>query len=1068
MKKLIAFTLSLLLITLSCFVPVAFAEGENTEALLGTTFTRITLGDKSFTAGTARDITFTVPETGNYALFINKEDTAENAYSAVFTQSAAVAGKDSDYSVTLGGTDKDAKGHKYNYTRVGATPTQKSGSVYLYKGTCTLSLTALNNTSIKYMDLRGTDIIVGDGKTGILPTDYYEYSSVTAANHVNGEISKGKALSEGYTYFNLPNGLTTTRQFHLESGRTATYNLNITKAQNYRISLRSAGFVWISNPSGTADLSFTAALGNLTVYKSPIETINLTAQSNNGKDTWNDLGVFALPEGITPLKITTTRGRYIYDICIEATTEPIAADATVLPAPVETAHINAGEGVSLTNDYFTLENGESVSFTFQAAGDRPLDIFLSGLKTNGESVNYSCKLDENEPVFGTLSGFHKLLENQVVSAGRHTVTLTNTSETALLCPVSFTIADAENEDTTLSAYKPVPVSADTLITPVPLNATHVTYGKIAFAENRYQILGGGSITFRVDIKKAGYYTFYANMRAAQGTTKVYLNGDTDISNFMYDDLSYAHNNEAASANHLDRKLTKGLVYLEPGEHSVTISATNLAEINSLSVRKSDGSVSTDITEETVIPAWDFSSCKNVQASWYFPTQYYQKQSEGVTAYSRGAYDNMRNVIVHQSAQYTYMVNAEETGYYDFSAYFTSSNNTVEFLFSVDGIESCYAVGTPNKAVGEAVSTAPMYLKKGYHEITISRTTRTYTAGTARVYGFSFRKSANSYALASETETMVEASFPEAVTGTVYVALYKGNRLVGAGTKGADGIQNIMMTVQNTEIPDRIRVFAWNNFKPLTEAIDITNIETKQINLYLMGDSVCVGYGDAAFPQQGWGVYIGSHLSDDINVVNRAVGGTSTKTYQTAGYWDAVKKAIEPGDYVIINFGLNDFYNISETGKGTTIDQYKENLTMYCNTILEKGATPILISTIPECKETYTSLISRANAMETVANAVGVTFLNLNATLNAEWLFDENGKYDADKTLETFHYYYLSEPAFKRLEQEWGKTVSDGKWEYIQTTPDRTHPNEDGAEYIAATIARLLSETNNPLTKYLVD
>ena len=78
MKKYISFTLSLLLIALSCFAPVAYAENAYTEALLGKTFNRITLTDKAFAAGTAREITFTVPETGNYALFVNKEDAAEN------------------------------------------------------------------------------------------------------------------------------------------------------------------------------------------------------------------------------------------------------------------------------------------------------------------------------------------------------------------------------------------------------------------------------------------------------------------------------------------------------------------------------------------------------------------------------------------------------------------------------------------------------------------------------------------------------------------------------------------------------------------------------------------------------------------------------------------------------------------------------------------------------------------------------------------------------------------------------------------------------------------------------
>ena len=1039
---------------------------------MGKTFNRITLTDKAFAAGTAREITFTVPETGNYALFVNKEDAAENAYSAVFTQAASLAGTDADYSVTLGGTDKATKAHKYNYTRVGAAPIQKSGSVYLYKGACTLSLTALNATNIKYLDLRGTDIIIGDGKTGILPADYFEYSSVTAVSHVNGEIGRGKPLSEGFTYFNAPSGLTTTRQFHLEHDRTATYNLNITKAQNYRIRMRSSGYVWSSNPSGVAKLSFKASLNDLVVYESAVESLPLTVQSNIGMDTWDDIGVFALPEGITTLKIATTRGRYIYDLCVEATTEAITADATKLPAAIETANITAGEGVSLIDKYFALENGESVSFAFKAAGDRPLDIFLSGLKSADEPVNYTCQLDENTPVSGTLSTFCKLLENQTVSEGIHTVTLTNTSENAVLCPVSFTVADAETEDTTLADYETISISKNNMITSVPLNKTSVNFGKILFANNLYHILGGGELTFSVTIEEAGYYTFYGNIKAAQTTTKVYLDGETDISNPMYADMSYAHNDQAASTNFHDRKLTHGLVYLEPGVHTDTIKASDLCEVSSLSIRVSDGLIAADITKETVIPAWDFSGTENINPGWYFPTQYYQSNAERVQKYDRGAYTNMRNIIIHQTAKYTYTVYAEETGYYDFSAFFTSSNSTAEFLCVVDGLTNHYAAGTPASAVGEAVVSEPMYLLKGYHNITVSRTTRTYPAGTAaRVYAFVLRKSDINTALATGAQTNIEASFSAPVTGTIYAALYKGNKLVGVGTKVANGINNVVMSVPNTEAPDRIKVLAWESpasIKPVASEVIVTDIEKKKINLHLMGDSVCVGYNEASFPQQGWGVYIGEHFDENINVVNHAKGGTSTKTYQSLGLWDNVKKTVAPGDFVMINFGLNDFYNISETGKGTTIEQYKDNLTMFCTTIMEKGATPILISTIPECKENYKSLQARAVAMSEVAASVGVTFLDLNTTLNAEWIFDSEGNYSADKTLETFNYYYLSEPAFKRLEQEWGKTVTDAKWEYIETTPDRTHTNEDGAEFVAATIAKLLSETNNPLTKYLVD
>ena len=43
----------------------------------------------------------------------------------------------------------------------------------------------------------------------------------------------------------------------------------------------------------------------------------------------------------------------------------------------------------------------------------------------------------------------------------------------------------------------------------------------------------------------------------------------------------------------------------------------------------------------------------------------------------------------------------------------------------------------------------------------------------------------------------------------------------------------------------------------------------------------------------------------INVVNRAVGGLSSRTYLTQGDWDRVLAMLKPGDFVMMQFGHND-------------------------------------------------------------------------------------------------------------------------------------------------------------------
>jgi rhamnogalacturonan acetylesterase len=78
-------------------------------------------------------------------------------------------------------------------------------------------------------------------------------------------------------------------------------------------------------------------------------------------------------------------------------------------------------------------------------------------------------------------------------------------------------------------------------------------------------------------------------------------------------------------------------------------------------------------------------------------------------------------------------------------------------------------------------------------------------------------------------------------------------------------------------------------------------------LWLIGDStVRNGQDTGNNGQWGWGNPI-AHFFDTakINVQNRALGGTSSKTYRTIGPWDKVAALIKPGDYLIMQFGHND-------------------------------------------------------------------------------------------------------------------------------------------------------------------
>jgi lysophospholipase L1-like esterase len=86
--------------------------------------------------------------------------------------------------------------------------------------------------------------------------------------------------------------------------------------------------------------------------------------------------------------------------------------------------------------------------------------------------------------------------------------------------------------------------------------------------------------------------------------------------------------------------------------------------------------------------------------------------------------------------------------------------------------------------------------------------------------------------------------------------------------------------------------------------------TKLPTLFLVGDStVRNGQGNGTGGQWGWGEPLVDYFdATKINVVNRAIGGLSSRTYQNkpdGGPWAATRALIKPGDVVMIQFGHND-------------------------------------------------------------------------------------------------------------------------------------------------------------------
>lgn len=142
------------------------------------------------------------------------------------------------------------------------------------------------------------------------------------------------------------------------------------------------------------------------------------------------------------------------------------------------------------------------------------------------------------------------------------------------------------------------------------------------------------------------------------------------------------------------------------------------------------------------------------------------------------------------------------------------------------------------------------------------------------------------------------------------------------------------------------------------------------DLFLVGDStVRNGHGDGANGQWGWGEPLADYFDPTkINVVNRAIGGRSSRTYITEGHWQEVLDRLKPGDFILIQFGHNDSGPLDDASRarGTlpgTGDETREienpilkrhevvhtygwYMRQYVQQAREKGATIIVCSLIP--------------------------------------------------------------------------------------------------------------------------
>lgn len=128
------------------------------------------------------------------------------------------------------------------------------------------------------------------------------------------------------------------------------------------------------------------------------------------------------------------------------------------------------------------------------------------------------------------------------------------------------------------------------------------------------------------------------------------------------------------------------------------------------------------------------------------------------------------------------------------------------------------------------------------------------------------------------------------------------------------------------------------------SIKITEVEVPTI--YIAGDSTVTDQ-PADYPYSpgtsysGWGQMLSGFTNNMIAVSNHSHSGLSTETFRNEGHYAIVEKYIKPGDYLIMQFGHND-QKLAHLKEDTG---YRENLTRFINEAREKGAYPIIVTSL---------------------------------------------------------------------------------------------------------------------------
>lgn len=222
-------------------------------------------------------------------------------------------------------------------------------------------------------------------------------------------------------------------------------------------------------------------------------------------------------------------------------------------------------------------------------------------------------------------------------------------------------------------------------------------------------------------------------------------------------------------------------------------------------------------------------------------------------------------------------------------------------------------------------------------------------------------------------------------------------------------------------------------------------------IYIASDSVAQTYGASKAPMQGWGKYLGDYFTGDVSVSNHAFAGRSSKKFYEEGRLQTILDNIKAGDYLLVCFAINDADYTHEDRyappcgnvDNPTAGSYEYYIRIYVESALEKGATPILMSTslsIKKQKQPFQpGYTEYADACRKIAAKYQVPYFDFTSAMANAF---NSIPFDT-----AYSYYYGSATG--------NGNTNDG---------DFTHLNETGAPVVAQIVANGIKGLNIDLSK----